>query len=84
MEACLAAVVDGTDDGDVLLIDCHLTERTEAAILHDLPGDTDAETDPWVAIVGLPVAAGPAPIPFPADLLPAGAAAFSCLLRDGR
>lgn len=84
MEACLAAVMDGAGDGDVLLIDSHLTETVESAMLHDLPSDPDARGNQWTAVVDIPVPDGPEPIPFPARLLPDETAAFACLLGGDR
>jgi hypothetical protein len=83
-EACLAAVIDHSADGDVLLIDSHVTEPMESAMMRDLragvgPDPSAAESshaDPWTAIVAIPVAGGPEPIPLPADAVPEEAAEF--------
>ena len=74
MEACLAAVIDRSADGDVLLIDSHVTEELESAMMRDVPGPAPHPEDTWTAIVGIPVPGGPAPIPLSAALIPAAAA----------
>ena len=74
MEACLAAVIDRSADGDVLLIDSHATEELESAMMRDVPGPAPHPQDTWTAIVGIPVPGGPAPIPLSAELIPAAAA----------
>lgn len=74
MEACLAAVIDCSADRDVLLIDSHVTEELESAMMHDVPGPPPHPADAWTAIVGIPVPDGPAPIPLPDGRIPADAA----------
>ncbi|MGP9536645.1 hypothetical protein ACT3SP_01445 [Brachybacterium sp. AOP43-C2-M15] len=74
MEACLAAVIDRSADGDVLLIDSHVTEELESAMMRDLPGPPPHPADTWTAIVAIPVPSGPGPIPLPAERIPADAA----------
>lgn len=81
MEACLAAVIERSDDGDVLLIDSHVTEELESAMMRALPGPPPHPEDTWTAIVAIPVPDGPAPIPLPAERIPAGAAALVDGLR---
>lgn len=76
MEACLAAVIARCADGEVLLIDSHVTEELESAMMHALPGPPPHPEDTWTAIVAIPVPGGPAPIPLPAVRVPAGAAAL--------
>lgn len=66
MEACLAAVIERSADGDVLLIDSHVTEVLETAMMRDVPGPLPHPEDTWTAIVAIPVPGGPAPIPLPA------------------
>lgn len=81
MEACLAAVVDRSADGDVLLIDSHLTEELESAMMQDLPGPAPHPQDTWTAIVAIPVPGGPAPLPLPAHRIPDDAAPLVAGLR---
>lgn len=70
MEACLAGVIDASPEGAVLLIDSHLTEPVEYAMMRDLPGPAPEEAGAWLAIVALPVPGGPVPIPLPRGLVP--------------
>lgn len=72
-QACLAAPVDGAPDGEVLLVDCHLTEGLERDMMLAVPGRTHAPTDTWMAIVAIPVPGAPRPVPVDGDLLPAEA-----------
>lgn len=76
MEACLAATIDRSADGDVLLIDSHVSEQLESAMLREVPGPPPHSEDPWTAIVAIPVPGGPQPLPLPAEQIPAGAAAL--------
>lgn len=73
LEACLAAVIDQCADGAVLLVDFHATERVEMLIARGLPQPPPSPTDGWVAIVEIPVGAGPEPRAMPQGLLPAEA-----------
>lgn len=66
-ESCLAALVTSMADGDVLLVDSHVTEREEFAMLRELPGPVSGQ---WLAIVKIPVAGAPRPTPIDADLVP--------------
>lgn len=75
MEACLAAVIDQVPDGTVLLIDSHVTEPVESAMMRDLRAEHPV-LGPWSAIVAIPVPGGPAPIPLPAASVPAEAEAL--------
>lgn len=72
-EACLAAVIERSADGDVLLIDSHVTEELETAMMRDVPDPAPHPQDTWTAIVGIPVPCGPAPHPLRAELIPADA-----------
>lgn len=74
MEACLAAVIERSADGDVLLIDAHVTEELEFAMMRDVPGPAPHPKDTWTAIVAIPVPGGPVPIPLPVELVPSDAA----------
>lgn len=74
MEACVAAVIDRSADEDVLLIDSHVTETLESAMMRDVPGPPPHPEDTWTAIVGIPVPGGPTPIPLPAAQIPLDAA----------
>ena len=76
MEACLAAVITRSADGDLLLIDSHVSEELESAMMRDLPGPDSHPEDTWTAIVAIPVPGGPAPIPLPSGRIPADAAAL--------
>lgn len=73
LESCLAGVVDRCDDADVLLIDSHVTESVETAMLGELPGPEPFPGDEWMAIVAIPVPAGPQPLAMPIGLVPAEA-----------
>ena len=73
LEACLAGVIDRCDDADVLLIDSHVTESVETAMLGDLPGPEPFPGDEWMAIVAIPVPGGPEPVAMPSGLVPAEA-----------
>ncbi|MGP4978252.1 hypothetical protein [Brachybacterium tyrofermentans] len=73
MEACLAAVIDRSADGDVLLIDSHVTEELESSMMRDVPGPPPHPADTWTAIVGIPVPSGPAPTPLTDAQIPADA-----------
>lgn len=68
MEACLAGVVDRCGDDDVLLVDSHVTEAVETAMMLDVPGRFPG--DGWTAIVALPVPGGLRPAAMPPGLLP--------------
>lgn len=82
MEACLAAVVERSSDGDVLLIDSHVTEEPESAMMRDVPGPPPHPANTWTAIVGIPVPGGPDPLPLPRDLVPEDIAdTFAALIR---
>ncbi|MBZ2198089.1 GNAT family N-acetyltransferase [Occultella gossypii] len=72
LEACLAAVIGRAADGDVLLIDSHLTERTEFQMMEQVPGPAPGGS--WTAIVAIGVPGGTEPIPLPRDLIPEEAA----------
>lgn len=80
MEQCLAHVIDTSPDREVLLIDSHLTEDVEFAMVHDLPRPTQGEdaTSPtsgeWMTILAIPVPGGPAPIRLLRSLVPLEAA----------
>lgn len=81
MAACLAAVVEASADGDVLLIDSHLTEPCESALLRDVPKPSGENQDPWTAIVAIPVPGRPVPAPLPVNLVPEEPArAFAAML----
>lgn len=73
-EACLAAVIDGSVDGEVLLVDCHVTEALERDMMSAVPGRTRAATDTWMAIVSIPVPGAPRPVAVDSSLLPDEAA----------
>ena len=73
MEACLAAAIDRSADGDVLLIDSHVTEELESSMMRDVPGPPPHPADTWTAIVGIPVPSGPAPTPLTDAQIPADA-----------
>lgn len=81
MEACLAAVVASSADGDVLLIDSHVTEELESAMMREVPGPPPHPEDTWTAIVAIPVPDGPAALPLPAQRIPEGAAPLVERLR---
>lgn len=81
MEACLAAVIESSADGDVLLIDSHATEELESAMMREVPGPPPHPEDTWTAIVAIPVPDGPAPRPLPAQRIPEGAAPLVERLR---
>lgn len=68
-ELCFAALIASSCDGETLLVDSHLTERTEAAMMREIPGLVGTSED-WMAIVAIPVSEGPGPIPFPRALVP--------------
>jgi len=70
MEQCLAEVITRASDDAVLLIDSHVTQAVETAMLRDLPGPWPDDGDGWMSIVAIPVPGGPAPIAMPAGLLP--------------
>lgn len=80
MEQCLARVIDTSPDGEILLIDSHLTETLEFAMVHDLPGPTRVDDPPslnsgeWMTILAIPVTGGPVPIRLPRELVPPEAA----------
>ena len=73
LEACLAGVIDRSEDGAVLLIDSHATERVETLLARDLPKPPPTATDEWTAIVEIPVGTGPEPGAMPRGILPADA-----------
>lgn len=77
---CLAGLVAACADGDQLLIDSHLSLAAEQELLRDLPGRVENPED-WGAIVAVPVAGAPAPIPLPAALVPEEAAWIRGLCR---
>lgn len=70
-EACLAALIEASADGDQLLIDSHLTMREEWAMLRDVPGLAPSDGTAWMAITAIPVPGGPEPVPVPRELVPA-------------
>jgi hypothetical protein len=70
-EACLAALIEASADGDQLLIDSHLTMREEWAMMRDVPGLFPSDGTGWMAITAIPVPGGPAPVPVPRELVPA-------------
>lgn len=70
MEQCLGELITRCGDDTVLLIDSHVTQTVEAAMLRDLPGPWPDDRDGWMAIVAIPVPGGPAPLAMPAGLLP--------------
>lgn len=81
-EACLAAVVAASADGDELLLDSHLSLPEETAMMQAVPGlEGTPETD-WMAIIALPVPDGPAPIAFPRERVPAEASWVHGFLPD--
>lgn len=55
LEACLAALVARSADGDVLLVDSHRTEATETALVEGVPGPPPHPDDGWTAIVEIPL-----------------------------
>lgn len=65
----------------MLLIDSHVSEQLETAMLREVPGPPPHPADPWTAIVAIPVPGGPQPLPLPAEHIPAGAAALAARLR---
>lgn len=69
-EACLAAVLDRCQDGDVLCLDSHLTERTEIAMMREVPGLDPAPGDGWMVILDVPVGRERRPWTLPAALVP--------------
>lgn len=73
LESCLAGVVDRCEDTDVLLVDSHVTESVETAMLGELPGPVPFPGDEWMAIVAIPVPGGPAPVALASGLVPAEA-----------
>ena len=75
-EACLAAVVERSADRDVLMIDSHLTERVESAMMSEVPGLDDDSG--WMAIIAVTptpgrLRPGAEPIGLDPRLLPADA-----------
>lgn len=70
MEACLAETIARCGDDIMLLIDSHVTQAVESAMLRDLPGPSPDDGDGWMVIVAIPVPGGPAPIAMPSGLLP--------------
>lgn len=80
MEQCLARVIDATPVGEVLLIDSHLTEELESAMVHELPRPeqndelTSHNSREWMTLLAIPVPGGPAPIRLPRSLVPPQAA----------
>lgn len=84
MEVCLAAVIDASADGDVLLIDSHVSEELESAMLRDLPGPPPHREDTWTAIVAVPVPGGPAPIPLSPQRIPEDAEDLAARLGVAR
>lgn len=73
MELCLAGVIQRCRDDAVLLIDSHVTEAVEAAMMQGVPGPVGGENDEWMVIVALPVPGGPKPIAMPSGLIPVDA-----------
>jgi hypothetical protein len=71
MEVCLAGVIDRSPDGAVLLVDSHVTEEVESAMMRDVPGPPPHPSDGWGAIVAIAVDGGPPPLPMPEHLIPA-------------
>lgn len=78
MEQCLAHVIDTSPDREVLLIDSHLTEHLEFAMVRDLARAAGINNSPgsgqWMTILAIPVSDGPAPIRLPRSLVPPDAA----------
>ncbi|MBK0331318.1 hypothetical protein I8D64_07870 [Brachybacterium sp. MASK1Z-5] len=70
-EACLAALIEASADGDELLIDSHLTMREEWAMMREVPGLAPSDGRDWMAITAIPVPGGPEPAPVPRELIPA-------------
>ncbi|WP_152353915.1 hypothetical protein [Brachybacterium subflavum] len=70
-EACLAALIEASADGDQLLIDSHLTMREEWAMMREVPGLVPSDGTGWMTITAIPVPGGPAPVPVPHGLVPA-------------
>lgn len=70
MEQCLADVITRCPDDAVPLIDSHVTETVETAMLRDLPGRWPDDGAGWMTIVAIPIPGGPVPIATPAGLLP--------------
>lgn len=67
-QACLSSLIEASADGDVLLLDAHLTERDEYAMMRGVPGvDPDAECCALVAVL---VPDGPVPCPLDQRLVP--------------
>lgn len=79
LESCLAEVVRISRDGDVLLIDTHVTEDVEVEIARDLPSPPPERAGPWSAIVAIPVPGGPEPVTLPAGRIPSALTAFDAL-----
>lgn len=73
-ETCLAAILDSCRDGDVLCLDSHLTERTEVAMMCDVPGPDLTPGDGWMVILDVPVGRERRPWTLPAALVPDEAA----------
>lgn len=53
--ACLAAIIDTADDGDVLLVDSHLTEQMEREQIAAIPGLDPAYDWEWTALIAIPL-----------------------------
>lgn len=81
MEACLAAVIDRSGDGDVLLVDSHVSESLETAMMGAVPDPPPHPAETWTAIVALPVPGGPAPKPLYLRHVPEAATPFIDLIR---
>lgn len=81
MEACLAAVIGRSSDGDVLLVDSHASESLEMAMMSAVPGPPPHPADTWTAIVAVPVPASPAPQPLCLGHMPEAATPFNPLIR---
>lgn len=76
MEQCLAHVIDTSPDHETLLIDSHLTETLEFAMIRDLPRPTRIDdalsygSGGWMAILAIPVPEGSSPICLARSLVP--------------
>ncbi|QCR18763.1 hypothetical protein [Agrococcus sp. SGAir0287] len=55
LEACLAETIRRSRDGQTLLVDAHLTEADEMALVAGLPSPPAAQAGEWTAIVAIPL-----------------------------
>lgn len=81
MEACLAAVIGRSADSDVLLVDSHVSESLETAMMRAMPSPPPHPADSWTAIVALPIPGEPTPTPLRPGRMPAAAAPFTPMIR---